>query len=144
MECWSNAGRRQHSITRQTASREQFPIRPAPRVASVSCGEQLFACAFRCFEKGYGHYEKDIVSRCAIGPGNRRYPVRLQSTNFGNYAPDRAFHERVRAGYRRMAAADPARWRVIDASRSPDRVAAELLALVTAWLEEDEAVPARA
>ena len=57
---------------------------------------------------------------------------------------DAAFHERVRAGYRRMAAADPARWRVIDASRSPDRVAAELLALVTAWLEKDEAVPARA
>jgi len=78
------------------------------------------------------------LARRASGPRTGR-------TRFEDPAyHDAAFHERVRAGYRRMAAADPARWRVIDASRSPDRVAAELLALVTAWLEEDEAVPARA
>jgi dTMP kinase len=35
-----------------------------------------------------------------------------------------AFHERVREGYRRLAAAEPERWRVIDASAAPDAVAA--------------------
>jgi len=34
-----------------------------------------------------------------------------------------AFHERVAAGYRALAAADPARWRVIDAAAEPDAVA---------------------
>jgi dTMP kinase len=36
---------------------------------------------------------------------------------------DRAFHERVRAGYLEMAAADPQRWRVVDATASPAVVA---------------------
>ncbi len=38
-------------------------------------------------------------------------------------AHDAAFHERVRAGYLELAAAEPARWRVVDASRSPQEVA---------------------
>ena len=38
------------------------------------------------------------------------------------------FHERVVAGYRAMAAAEPQRWRVIDASGDPDTVAARVLA----------------
>jgi dTMP kinase len=38
------------------------------------------------------------------------------------------FHERVIAGYRDMAAADPQRWRVVDASGDPDSVAARVLA----------------
>jgi dTMP kinase len=36
---------------------------------------------------------------------------------------DRSFHERVRAGYLEMASREPARWRVVDASGSPDNVA---------------------
>jgi dTMP kinase len=36
---------------------------------------------------------------------------------------DMAFHQRVRAGYLELAAADPARWRVVDADRLPDEVA---------------------
>jgi len=39
---------------------------------------------------------------------------------------DVAFHERVRAGYLEMAAADPDRWRVIEAGRPADDVAEEL------------------
>jgi dTMP kinase len=35
----------------------------------------------------------------------------------------RAFHERVRQGYLGLAAADPARWRIIDASDATDEVA---------------------
>lgn len=35
------------------------------------------------------------------------------------------FHERVRAGYLALAAAEPARWRVLDASRAPEALAEE-------------------
>ena len=34
-----------------------------------------------------------------------------------------AFHERVRAGFLAMATAEPARWRVVEASGAPDEVA---------------------
>lgn len=43
---------------------------------------------------------------------------------------DRAFHERVRAGYLAMAAADPGRWIVVDGDRDPEAVAAEIVARV--------------
>lgn len=39
---------------------------------------------------------------------------------------DVAFHQRVRYGYLEIAAANPARWRVIEAGRSADEVAEEL------------------
>ncbi len=41
-----------------------------------------------------------------------------------------AFHERVRAGYLELAAADPARWRVIDADRPPETVQAALREII--------------
>lgn len=40
-----------------------------------------------------------------------------------------AFHERVYAGYRQMAARDPHRWRQVDASRDPGEVASKILEL---------------
>ncbi|MGZ3586157.1 MAG: dTMP kinase [Candidatus Limnocylindrales bacterium] len=49
---------------------------------------------------------------------------------------DAAFHQRVRDGYRALAAAEPGRWRTLDASRSPEAVAGELSALVREWLVE--------
>ncbi len=42
----------------------------------------------------------------------------------------REYHERVRAGYREMAEADPARWRVLDATRPFDDVQAAIRAEV--------------
>ncbi len=39
---------------------------------------------------------------------------------------DRSFHERVRAGYLALAATEPERWRIVDASGTPDRVAADV------------------
>jgi dTMP kinase len=40
-----------------------------------------------------------------------------------------AFHQRVYAGYREMAAREPHRWRQVDASRDPDEVASGILEL---------------
>ena len=40
-----------------------------------------------------------------------------------------AFHQRVHAGYRAMAALDPHRWRQVDAARDPDQVASRILEL---------------
>lgn len=42
----------------------------------------------------------------------------------------REYHERVRAGYREMAAAEPTRWRVLDATRPFDDVQAAIRAEV--------------
>ena len=44
------------------------------------------------------------------------------------------FHQRVREGYLKMAAADPERWLVIDASGTVDDVAARVGAAVDLWL----------
>lgn len=41
---------------------------------------------------------------------------------------DRAFHERVRAGYLALAAAEPERWMVIDGTADPDDVFAAVVA----------------
>jgi len=41
------------------------------------------------------------------------------------------FHQRVRAGYQEMAAADPRRWREVDAAADADQVAKRILGLVS-------------
>lgn len=52
--------------------------------------------------------------------------VAAEVTRFESAAEhDLAFHHRVRDGYLALAADEPARWRVIDASRDPDEVAAD-------------------
>ncbi len=43
---------------------------------------------------------------------------------------DRAFHERVRAGYLELAREDPDHWRVIDADRAPDEIASDVADVV--------------
>ncbi len=45
-----------------------------------------------------------------------------------------AFHERVRAAYRARAAAEPARYRVIDAAAAPETVAEAIRGVLSAWL----------
>ncbi|MCW5874630.1 MAG: dTMP kinase [Anaerolineales bacterium] len=40
------------------------------------------------------------------------------------------FHERVYAGYKALIAAEPQRWEVVDAARTPDEVAANLAQVV--------------
>lgn len=46
------------------------------------------------------------------------------------------FFERVRAAYRARAVAEPARFRVVDASRPVERVAADAVARLQAWRNE--------
>jgi dTMP kinase len=53
------------------------------------------------------------------------------------------FHERVAAGYRQMAEAEPARWKEVDASAAPDEVAAAILAHAIRSLHEAGIRPAQ-
>ena len=56
-------------------------------------------------------------------------PVDVGLTRKGNKKPDRfekediAFHRKVRAGYLKMAAAEPRRWLVIDACQDKEKIA---------------------
>ncbi|MCX7043761.1 MAG: dTMP kinase [Gammaproteobacteria bacterium] len=45
------------------------------------------------------------------------------------------FFERVRAAYRLRAAAEPMRYRIVDAAQSPEQVSAEVTGLLTQWLD---------
>ena len=47
-----------------------------------------------------------------------------------------AFHQRVRAGYKEMAAADPGRWREVDAAADADQVAQRIRGLVSDALQQ--------
>ena len=53
-----------------------------------------------------------------------------------------AFHQRVYAGYREMAAGEPQRWRQVDASRDPDGVASRILELALEALRSAGVRPA--
>ena len=46
------------------------------------------------------------------------------------------YHQRVRQGYLKMAAADPNRWRVIDASQPPDMVKSRIQEILLLYLSK--------
>lgn len=75
-------------------------------------------------------------------------PVEIGLARIPGPAQDRldretiAFHERVHAGYRTLAASDPKRWREVDASDDPAQVAATILEHVTAALDRAGIRPA--
>jgi dTMP kinase len=63
-----------------------------------------------------------------IGLERRRHGPDEQQTRFeDDQRHDRAFHERVRSGYLAMAAADPDRWRIVDAAQALDRLIEDVL-----------------
>lgn len=69
----------------------------------------------------------DVREGRARTSGRDLWPDRIESEQDD-------FFERVRAGFRRRAAAEPERFRVIDASRPPDAVGAAVAAALEAWL----------
>ncbi|HEY5972293.1 MAG TPA: dTMP kinase [Pseudoxanthomonas sp.] len=70
----------------------------------------------------------DVREGRARTSGRDLWPDRIESEQDD-------FFERVREGFRRRAAAEPARFRVIDASQSPAAVGASVSAAVAQWLE---------
>jgi dTMP kinase len=52
---------------------------------------------------------------------------------------DRAFHRRVHKGYQALAAAEPQRWLVLDATQPPDRLAQDVWARVQGLIESRQA-----
>ncbi len=65
-----------------------------------------------------------------VGLARRRQEGGLNSLD----SEDLAFHERVRQGYLALARREPARWRIIDASRGVDDVADAVWSAVREWL----------
>jgi dTMP kinase len=64
-----------------------------------------------------------------VGLERRRHGPGDQQTRFEDEGRhDRAFHERVRAGYLEIAAADPQRWRVVDAGQALDALVQAVIA----------------
>ncbi|HET7676599.1 MAG TPA: dTMP kinase [Candidatus Limnocylindrales bacterium] len=76
------------------------------------------------------------LARRSAGPASGR-------TRFEDAARfDRAFHERVRAGFLELAASEPERWRVVDAARDPEVVAAAVLEAALGLLDDTPGEPA--
>jgi dTMP kinase len=64
-----------------------------------------------------------------VGLERRRHGPGDQQTRFEDEERhDQAFHERVRSGYLAMAAADPQRWRVVDAGQALDGLVEAVMA----------------
>jgi len=72
----------------------------------------------------------DVREGRARTAGRDLWPDRIESEQDD-------FFERVRAGFRRRAAAEPQRFRVIDASQSPLQVATAVSAALAEWLEHN-------
>ena len=70
----------------------------------------------------------DVREGRARTAGRDLWPDRIESEHDD-------FFERVRAGFCRRAAAEPERFRVIDASRTPREVGEAVAAAITGWLE---------
>lgn len=70
----------------------------------------------------------DVREGRARANGRDLWPDRIESEQDD-------FFERVREGFRKRAAAEPGRFRVIDASRSPAEVAEAVATAVTRWLD---------
>ena len=119
-------------------------IRPALDAGSVVIVDRFYDSTLAY--QGYGHgadlAQLAAVTEFAVGDTRpartflldlpvdvaaRRSASRKPGREWDRFEVDeRAFHERVRAGYRRLAAAEPERFAVIDADRDEGAVAADI------------------
>lgn len=77
-----------------------------------------------------------------IGLARRRHGAAAELTRFeATELHDRAFHDRVRAGFRALAALEPGRWRVVDASGTPDEVE-QAVGVLVGRIPADSELPA--
>jgi dTMP kinase len=72
----------------------------------------------------------DVREGRARTAGRDLWPDRIESEQDD-------FFERVRAGFRKRAAAEPRRFRVIDAAQPPAQVAAAVTAALSDWLQDN-------
>ena len=113
-------------------------IRPAlERSALVVCDRYADSTtAYQHFGRGLPRATVDAVNAAATGGLTPDLTLLLdlppaeglrRAGRAGDYMEreDLAFHERVRSGFAALAQAEPERWRVLDASRDADGVAAE-------------------
>jgi dTMP kinase len=74
-----------------------------------------------------------------VGLERRNQGEAAQMTRFEDLTRhDAAFHERVRAGYLEMAAADPEHWRIIDGDRPIEAIAPDVLRAALEFLATGE------
>ncbi len=105
--------------------------------------------AYQADGRGLDHALVELLERSVVGvkPGltlllDLDVRVGRARTSGRDLWPDRIeseqddFFERVREGFRRRALAEPQRFRVIDASLSPQEVARSVTAGVSHWLEQ--------
>ena len=97
----------------------------APPCDTTNPGELLKACP----EGGVGVWTSSAAFDTAL----------LPVTAYNVEVLDPAFHERVREGYRRLAASEPKRWVVLNADRDEASIGADVWREVEALL----AAPAR-
>ena len=105
------------------------------RMAKLDSGEAL---GLPLPERAVLVQDERLVSWNALPPGRNSEPARQQEANA--FIADRQayvelVHERVRAGYLAMAAADPARWLVVDAGQRVEDVQGHLRARVAEMLQ---------
>jgi dTMP kinase len=92
-------------------------------------------------ERGVVGLQPGLTLLLDLGVGAGRERTRGRDQAAGGNGPDRierehdAFFERVRATFLARAAAEPRRFRVIDAARPADAVASDALAALRAWRE---------
>jgi dTMP kinase len=86
-----------------------------------------------------GGLEPDLSVLIEVDPVEARRRLAAEGAAFDRLERlDPAFHDRVRAGFSALAAADPGHWAVVDGTAAPGAVADEVLASVTARLGRPE------
>jgi len=100
-----------------------------PRTGADRTAPLAYACALAAGVL-MGVFLLDIPVHIGLG----RSGWRAQSKWDRFEVLDPAFHERVREGYLRLAAAEPKRWQVIDAARDEASIAQDVRREVDAFL----------